>query len=393
MDYSGSGSTEDFMSTQGWSGMVSSFTTLLPENDTTPTDLEAALTCAQQQYEFGSPLPIPTNVANVLRYIQVAYYVICLPFGVLLNLFVTVIILRNKNLQNVTFILALQVCVGDMINAAIVFPTSAANAIADRYVFTGFCTTIGFAVFYLRIVRIYLMLVLVLDRFCSVFMPFWYQRNKMKVVVPLSLGAWSWAFIIAIIPVRGILDCYSFQRNTWACVPTNGCRNRNACSTYNSTSIALSNVCNITGLVLYSILFYKAKKLRNGIALAPQNNTDSAGEREAAAEKLKRERRANITFFVLFLALVGVALPPFIFFVVGRPIITALGVVPHPAYIVAGVIGRASYPLLTIMDPIVVMRNKDFKEAMRKAMNWVKKASGRSTDANATISTPQDTIG
>ena len=393
MDYSGSGSTEDFMSTQGWSGMVSSFTTLLPENDTTPTDLEAALTCAQRQYEFGSPLPIPTNVANVLRYIQVAYYVICLPFGVLLNLFVTVIILRNKNLQNITFILALQVCVGDMINAAIVFPTSAANAIADRYVFTGFCTTIGFAVFYLRIVRIYLMLVLVLDRFCSVFMPFWYQRNKMKVVVPLSLGAWSWAFIIAIIPVRGILDCYSFQRNTWACVPTNGCRNRNACSTYNSTSIALSNVCNITGLVLYSILFYKAKKLRNKIALAPQSNTDSAGEREAAAEKLKHERRANITFLVLFLALVGVGIPPFTFFVVGRPIITTLGVVPHPAYIVAGVIGRAFYPLLTIVDPIVVMRNKDFKEAMRKTMNWVKKASGRPTDANATISTTQDPIG
>ena len=375
---------------------MSSLTTLLPENDTTPTGLN--LTCEQQQYEFGSPLPIPTNVANILRYIQVAYFLIGLPFGVLLNLFVIVIILRNKNLQNVTFILALQVCVGDMIDAAIVFPTSAANAIADRFVFTGFCTTIGFAVFYLRIVRIYLMLVLVLDRFCSVFMPFWYQRNKIKVVVPLSLGAWSWAFIIAIIPIRGILDCYSFQRNTWACVPTNGCRNKNACSTYNSTSIALSNVCNIIGLVLYSFLFYKAKKLGNKLAfnLPPQGNTDSTGARQAAAaEKLKRERRANITFLVLFLALVGVGLPPFVFFVIGRPIITALEVVPHPAYTVAGVIGRAFYPLLTIVDPIVVMRNQDFKESIRKTLNWVKKTSGKPTesDANTTISTIQDTTG
>ena len=155
------------------SGIMSTdYTSPFLENDTTTTALEAALTCEQRQFEFGFPLPIPTNVANAIRYIQVAYYLICLPFGVLLNLFVMATILHNKKLQNVTFVLALQVCVGDMIDAAIVFPTSAASAIADCFVFIGFCTTIGFAVFFLRLVRIYLMLVLVLDRFCSVFMPF-----------------------------------------------------------------------------------------------------------------------------------------------------------------------------------------------------------------------------
>ena len=392
MDGSGSG-TEDFMSTQSWSGMMSNYSTLLLENDTISTAAQASLTCEQRQYEFGFPLPLATNVANVLRYMQVAYYLICFPFGFFLNLFVMVLIVRNKKLHNVTFILALQVCVGDMINAAIVFPTSAVNAIADRYVFTGFCTTIGFALFYLRIVRIYLMLVLVLDRFCSVFMPFWYQRNKIKVIVPLSLAAWIFAFVIAIIPVRGILDCYSFQRNTWACVPTNGCRNRNACSTYNSTSIALSNLCNIIGLILYSILFYKARILRKKVAIAPhQPNASSEEEREAAADKLKQNRRANITFLVLFLALVGVGIPPFTFFVVGRPIITALDIVPHPAYTVAGVIGRAFYPLLTIMDPIVIMRNQDFREAMRKVFEWIRKAGGSNEPTNTTVSTSQDTI-
>ena len=393
MDGSGSG-TVDFMSTQGWSGMISNYTTLLLENDTTSTAAQASLTCEQQQYEFGFSLPLASNVANVLRYMQVAYYLICFPFGFFLNLFVTVLIVRNKKLHNVTFILALQVCVGDMINAAIVFPTSAANAIADRYVFTGFCTTIGFALFYLRIVRIYLMLVLVLDRFCSVFMPFWYHRNKIKIIVPLSLAAWIFAFVIAIIPVRGILDCYSFQRNTWACVPTNGCRNRNACSTYNSTSIALSNLCNLIGLVLYSMLFCKARVLQKKVAVTYQPNASSKEERETAADRLKRNRRANITFLLLFLALVGVGIPPFTFFVVGRPVITALDVVPHPAYTVAGVIGRAFYPLLTIVDPIVIMRNADFREAMSKVLQWIRKASGSNgLTTNTTVSTPQDTVG
>ena len=390
MDGSGSGynSTDEFMNSQDWSGMMSFDTTLI-DNDTATA---VGLTCEERQVVFGFPLPLAMNVAVVLRYIQVAFYLICLPFGVFLNLFVTVLILRFRKLQNVTFILALQVCTGDMLNAAIVFPTSAANAIADRYVFTGFCATIGFAVFYLRIARIYLMLVLVLDRFCTVFMPFWYQRNKVKVIVPLSLGAWIWAFIISIIPVKGILDCYGFQRNTWACVPTNGCRHRNACSIYNSTSVALSNTCNLVGLVLYSILFYKAKKLRNKIAIAPQPDT-SEEERAAAAQKLKRERRANITFLILFLALVGVGIPPFTFFVVGRPIITSLGVVPHPVYTVAGIIGRAFYPLLTIVDPIVVMRNEDFREASRKVLKWLKKPRGINGLSHTTASTALDTTG
>jgi predicted nucleic acid-binding Zn ribbon protein len=374
MDFSGSG-TGDFVSSQGWSsGMMSNFTTLLLVNNTATTAPQDALTCEQRQYEFGFPLPLTTNVANVLRYMQVAYYLMCLPFGFFLNLFVTVLIAHTKKLQNATFILALQVCASDMINAAIVFPTSAANAIADRYVFTGFCTTIGFALFFLRIVRIYLMLVLVLDRFCSVFMPFWYQRNKIKVIVPLSLGAWIWSFTITIIPVRGILDCYSFSRSTWACVPISGCRNPNACSIYISSSIALSNFCNVIGLVLYSILFYKAKKIQNKIAVAPQPDTESTctEERKAAAERLKRERRANITFLLLFLALVGVGLPPFIFFVIGRPLVSSLNIVPHPAYTVIQVIGRAFYPLITIMDPIVIMRNQDFRAAMRNFLKRFK---------------------
>ena len=375
MDYSGSG-TGDLMSFQGSSGMMSNYTTLLLENDTVTTALQNALTCEQRQYEFGFPLPLATNVANVLRYMQVAYYLISFPFGFFLNLLVTVLIVHSKKLQNATFILALQVCAGDMINAAIVYPTSAANAIADHYVFTGFCTTIGFFLFFLRIVRIYLMLVLVLDRFCSVFMPFWYQRNKIKVITPLSLGAWIWTFIITIIPVRGILDCYSFTRSTWACVPISGCRNPKACSIYISTSIFLSNLCNIIGLVLYSVLFYKARKIRNKVAVPPQPNTESTEEREAAAERMKHERRANITFLLLFIALVGVAVLPFIFFVIGRPLVSSLGIVPHPAYTVIQVIGRSLYPLLTIMDPIVVMRNRDFREAMSNYWKRFKGSNG-----------------
>ena len=343
-------------------------------------DNETALgiTCEQRQMDFGSPLALTLYTANVLRYMQITYYIICFPFGVSLNVFALLLILRFKRLQNVTFALAFQVSSSDLINATLIFPTSAANAISDRYVFTGLCTAIGIAVFHLRIARIYLMFVLALDRFLTVFTPFWYQRCRMKVVTLLSIGAWTLSFIVVVIPVRGILDCFSFQRNTWACIPSTGCLNRQACSVYNSTSIALSNSCNVISLLLYSIMFCKAKQLRKKAQMLQKSSAHSeAGIKDIVAESLKRERRANVTFFLLFLALTGVSIPPFIFFVVGNPIITTLNVVPPPAYIIAGIIGRATYPLLTIIDPIVIMRNQDFKEMMRKLCQKKMRANTR----------------
>lgn len=344
-----------------FSGCMEVNSTNLTDNDTT-----FGLTCQQRQEEFGLiPLRLSPDTANVLRYMQVTYYIICFPFGVVLNFLIISLILRFKKLQTLTFILALQVIVCDLTNAVIVFPTSAANAISERFVFTGLCPVIGFILFYVRIARTYFMFVLALDRFCTVFLPFWYQsnRNRVKLVTLLSLVAWIVAFIVALIPAKGLLDCYSFQRNTWACVPANGCIHQNECSVYIAISVALSNTCNVVSLVLYFALFCKARTMRSKIVKVDPN---SEGAKALTIQKLKQERRANLTFFLLFLALAGVSFLPFIFFVVGRPIITSLEIVPSPEYTIAGIIGRATFPLLTIIDPIVIMRNQDFREVTGK---------------------------
>ena len=129
---------------------MDNYTFRMLDNDTAASDL----TCEELQVEFGSPLPLPLNVATVLRYVQAVYYLIYFILGVLLNVFVTVLILRYKKLRNVTFILALQVCVGDMINSAIVFPTSAVNAVVGHYVFTGLCSNFRFYRFLPRYCKI-----------------------------------------------------------------------------------------------------------------------------------------------------------------------------------------------------------------------------------------------
>ena len=95
---------------------------------------------------------------------------------------IILLIVCHKKLQNITFILALQLLISNLLSASVFFSTSTANAVADRYVFIDLCSIFGFVFFFMRNVRIYLMSALVADRFSSILMSFWYQRNRVRVV-------------------------------------------------------------------------------------------------------------------------------------------------------------------------------------------------------------------
>lgn len=329
---------------------------------------DGQLTCEQITGQYGEPLLIPINVETTIRYVQAVFYIITLVVGVMTNVFVVVLSLCFKKLQNVTFLLGLQVCVGDMFNALIILPTSTVNAIANRFVFTGLCSVFGFALFSLSLVRIYLMFVLVLDRFCNVFMPFWYQRHRIRLVLPLSLGAWFLALVIGVVPIKGLLDCYSVVRIGWVCYPHQGCKFPGKCLAFTWTALLLTNLSSVVSIVLYFILFCKAKKIRNQVGIAPQPGLLTEEERSAIIQISKRERKANVTFFLLFLALIGITLPPVTISFIGRVII---GEANRPtAYTVVEILaGSLMFPLLTIIDPLVIMRNEDFTEVIKAMLN------------------------
>ena len=122
---------------------------------------------------------------------------------------------------------------------------------------------------------------------------------------------------------------------------------------------------------MYLILFHKARKLRNRVAAAPLSEANcDAKDRAETARKLKQERKANFTFFLLFLALIGVSIPPTAFVLVGRIIIIISGTSVPTAYTVAELLVGSTISLLTIVDPIVIMRNQDFREAIVKLFRW-----------------------
>ena len=241
------------------------------------------LTCEHLQ-QLGNPLPLSTIIANTLRYTQITFYMICYPISFLLNAFVIFIITWFKKLHNITFYLALQIIIANLANIVVYAPYSTANAIANRDIFARICPVMGFITSFLLAARNLLMFVLVTDRFCLIFLPFWYSRNRVKLITLLSIGGWTLPLIISLIPLISLHDCYSLQRGTWICFIGRGC-DMSQCSTYSIFMSALTNVGTFIAFVLYLALYRKAKKIQNRIATSLSD--ESAEAREAAKEAHK----------------------------------------------------------------------------------------------------------
>lgn len=234
------------------------------------------------------------------------------------------------------------------------------------------------------------MFVFVSDRFASVFLPFSYSKHQKKFVVFLSVLAWSISIIFAILPLA--LDCETFSRVAFYCTGGNGCSNVYACQSSRLLTITLTNIMgSFIPLVLYLLLFIKAKKMKNSVVAPPVNNQNNAA-------------RHNITFFFLFLALFGVNLIPFLFFIIGNSIISTLMIHSPSQYVVTTTVVRSLYNILPLIDAIAIMRNSDYRCAMRSFKSnffsnysfWSPQSSAPvssnpSTELNVTSQRKQDT--
>ena len=345
----------------------------------------------QQLLEQGFPLSLSATTANTIRYIQIIYYSLCYPTGFLLNLFVMFIIARFKKLRNITFYLALQIITINVANILIFFPSSMANATADRFVFPGLCPAMGFLTSFLFSARNLLMFVLVVDRFCLIFLPFWYSRHRVKVVVPLSIAGWLIPLIITLTAAIAIPDCFNFQRFTWVCLWGGGCKYVAVCTSYSAFLTTMINVGTFTALLLYLILLCRARKLRNKVTVSRSNESEE--DREIEKRNKKREQRANTTFLILFIALFGVTFPAYLIVTLGSVALNALSIQPQPAsFTIIATLMTSLYILIFVMDPIVIMRNQDVREVVQTIVNKLQRKGRQAATSVSSETNPTTNI-
>ena len=317
-----------------------------------------SLICAARNIQQEVSLPYSTTWTMILRSFEIIFNILVIVFGTLLNSLVLVLVKKFKSLQTLSFAIALQVIVIDLITVSIHNPTSLVTALANKWVFGKYvCIIGGFAVFSTFLIRMVLMSTLVIDRFCNVFMPFYYPKRRKKIMLSLTLAAWSLTIFVSIILLPGLNDCYEFVPEGWGCYASPQC---------NRPCTILSNVIfslivlpsGIVPIFLYSVLFWKAKKIKKSTASAANDLTDNGNT-------TRREWRATITFFLLFMAVFVVTVPPvFLFFILEL-------IFPPSTWLnIIRLFSSNMIPLLVILDPLFIMRDRDMRIAMAQ-LKWV----------------------
>jgi sterol desaturase/sphingolipid hydroxylase (fatty acid hydroxylase superfamily) len=187
----------------------------------------------------------------------------------------------------------------------------------------------------------------------------------------LSIVAWIITMIFILI--NASLGCYTFQRFTWTCSLGAGCENRPTCRAYGVIFIAVVNVSAFISFLLYVALLHKANKLRNRVLPSLSSDNGSIEEARERERRRKSERRANTTFFILFTAILGVTFPAYLMSIFGEAALYIFEDTPPAAYTIVTVLLRGTPNLITVLDPIVIMRNQDVREVIRIIVDNIKR--------------------
>ena len=322
-------------------------------NNTDPSD-NISLSCAARNIQGPIMLPYSTAVTVTVRAVSSIYFIVLLFGGAFLNILVIVLVAKYKQLQTYAFGIALQVIV---LNLLLLFLTmvALANVVSNQWVFgEHMCAIVGLLLFILTSERTLIMLVFVIDRFLSIFCPFFYPKHKVKIIVTLLVA--SWIFVVISNIMSFIFDCYTFSVDTWICGPSVSCNG--VCATYHGliyTSIHTPAA--IFPVILYIILYVKAKRV-----MKKTKNTDLANSHQ-------REWRLTITFFLLFITV-------FALFIPGATISIIASLYPtdeRPAvlYIFSTFGGELTAAIL-LTDPLVIMRHEEVRKIRSKIFGDMK---------------------
>ena len=225
------------------------------------------------------------------------------------------------------------------------------------------CQVIGFLSTQFILARWLNMGLLALDRFNAVRFPFYYSKHS-KYILTFQLSfSWIVPALLSIVTVQGYASVV-FRSNVPSCLlyaPTieRGLLYFAFVSTFSFVIGAILPV------VLYSWLFNKARQLRSleyqvG-KMTSQNSSSSIVNSEHSKERLSREKKALLTFGIIFVGFCLTGVPSYLFQVIrwfntdawcGIPIWLHFRVTEF-------------YLSATAIDPFSVMRGRDFRKRLR----------------------------
>lgn len=316
------------------------------------------LTCAERNIEISRANIYSPAVTTLVKVFRITYFTLLFMIGNILNIFVFFLVAKHKKLHTLSFGIILQVIVLNLLFSVFVFLPIVVTAGAERWLLgKEVCVLTGFISFTLLMVRTSLMLVFVIDRFLSVFVPYFYPMHKVKITVSLSAFSWVLVLVVNIFGLPGILDCYTYITSSQFCNISSSCNQ--ACSIFGTSYFVILGLpCTITSLILYGALYWKGRRLQKHTATTAAANAPVM--HHSSEEVQKREWRATITFFLLFLSVFLITVPSTAIGIIIAQI-SSTRVLPPAGFVIQAIVGAIS-ALLVLTDPIVLMRNRDIRE-------------------------------
>ena len=343
--------------------------------------------CTMTAFRCGIPPFLPLNVPEALHYVQGGIWTIFFFGSLFLNGFVIILVLTYSTLHHREFFLTLQLNITHFIFSLTILPTMISNAFAGHCLYgLTLCQAIG--VFHDLYItgKFFLTLVMTLDRFFIIFMPYFYYKHGGVISALMSMAAWLMSLIRVITLLAGPLDCYVYLPLFKVCTGAGTCSR--ACQIHVlAFSSSLAMFCMVLPFVIYIVLFCKARKmewqmrhsLQNSLVTSTGNNNFTLKSDSPKPNKkpsfLQRHKRVFTTFLILTVALIGCAIPPYVLYALS--FILSRHILVHPGFSISQMlIGRTLIYSLSVIDPLIIMRNKDMKDILQKLKRRRKKSAG-----------------
>ena len=161
-------------------------------------------------------LPYSSTLTITIRVLVCIYY---LSVGAFLNTLALVSVLKYKKLQTYAIMNVLQVLVINLIALLLALVALINAVITNQWLFGVYmCGWFGLLLFIITTERTLLMCIFALDRFLSIFCPFFYPKYNIKITVILTVASWIFSVGSHVPSLPNSLDCYTFLEGEYLSV-------------------------------------------------------------------------------------------------------------------------------------------------------------------------------
>ena len=296
--------------------------------------------------------------------LQAAVVVVICTVALVLNFIVGMVISVTKDLHIRPFILCLQIPILNFLQSLTRGPATLVSSIFHSWKFGAYgCQAVGLVSLLLDMCRWLILFTITLDRFLSIFLPFNYPKIANWFVLVLSITFWVGTIIYSFVPLIKF-GCYTFSGMAIACSLQWACTDASCASFFVVTAGLVYFLGGLAPVGMNVMMLYRAWKLRRSVAPGQFGNEQN---QEYQQQIIKRDLRALMTFFALFISCIGLTLP---FFVNGFARALTVGVfeTSYAVPVVVSYLLHDIYYLITVTDPLILSWNQDVKKAIKRAM-------------------------